>query len=250
MHSLEDGAFVTNVARRRKTQTANQASAHVGQNVTVKVGHDQDLVVIRDRVRHHLQAGVIEKLIVELDAREVLGDLTTDVEEKTVRHLHDGGLVYDSNLGTANGLCLLEGKSEDAFRGIASDELDGLDNSVDNDVLDAGIFALGVFSDQNSVDVVVRGFETSDRSAWSQVGEEVKGSAKSEVERHVALSNGGLRSKLLDMLLNAHNQRVFCVTVTTYGQRALEGHLVLLDVCDRGIGNSRLSVLENGGDVA
>jgi hypothetical protein len=52
--SLEDGALVTNVARWGETKTANQTSAHIRQNVSVQVGHDQDLVVVRDRVRDHL----------------------------------------------------------------------------------------------------------------------------------------------------------------------------------------------------
>lgn len=81
---LEDGALVTNVARGGEAETTNQTGAHVGQNVTVQVGHDQDLVVVGEGVGDHLEAGVVEKLGVELDIGEVLGDLATDVEEETV----------------------------------------------------------------------------------------------------------------------------------------------------------------------
>lgn len=198
--SLEDGALVTNVAGGSETETTNQTSAHIGQNVTVKVRHDQDLVVVGERVGDHLQAGVVEKLVIELDAGKVLGNLTADIEEETVGHLHDGGLVDNSDLGTSDGLGLLEGKSEHTLRRLTGDELDGLNHTVNNDVLNARVFTLSVFSDQNSVDIVVRGLETSDRSARSQVGEEVESSAKSEVEGDVALANGSLEAGCQDLI--------------------------------------------------
>lgn len=195
--SLEDGALITDVARGSETQTTNQTSAHVGQNVTVQVGHDEDLVVVRERVGDHLEAGVVEKLGIELNAGEVLGNILGNVEEETVRHLHDGGLVDDADLGAANRLGLLESESEDTLGSFAGDELDALNDTIDNDVLNAGVFTLGVLSDQDGIDIVVGGLETGDGAAGSQVGEEVEGSTKSEVERDVALANGGLQPKLV-----------------------------------------------------
>ena len=106
---LEDGALVTDVAGRSETETTDETSAHVGENVTVEVGHDKNLVVVGVGVSDHLEAGVVEELGVELDAREVLGDILGDVEEETVRHLHNGGLVDDADLLAANGLGVLEG---------------------------------------------------------------------------------------------------------------------------------------------
>ena len=53
---LEDGALVTNVTRGGETETTDQTGAHVGQNVTVQVGHDEDLVVVRSRVGDDTQA--------------------------------------------------------------------------------------------------------------------------------------------------------------------------------------------------
>lgn len=38
---------LADVARGSKPQTANETSAHVGEDITVKVGHDHDPVVIR-----------------------------------------------------------------------------------------------------------------------------------------------------------------------------------------------------------
>lgn len=221
---LEDGALVTDVAGGGETQTTDETSAHVRENVTVQVRHDKDLVVVRVGVGDHLQAGVVEKLSVELDVGEVLGDLATDVEEETVGHLHDGGLVDDADLGTANGLSLLEGEAEDALGSLAGDELDALDDTVNDDVLNAGVFTLGVLADKDGIDVVVGGLEAGNRAAGTQVGEQVEGAAEGQVERDVALADGG-------------------------GQRTLEGNLVLADVLNGGIGDGGLAVLEDGGNV-
>lgn len=224
VNSLEDGALVTNVSRGSQTKTTDQTSAHVGQNVSVQVGHDKDLVVVRERVGDHLQAGVVQQLSVELDVGEVLGDVARGGEEQTVGHLHDGSLVDSAHLLAANVACVLEGVAEDALRGLARDELDALHDAVNNDVLDARVLALGVLTDQNSVDVVVRGLEADDAPAGAHVGEEVEGTAESKVERDVALSN-------------------------RRGKRALEGNEVALDARDGLVGDDGLSVLEAGGDV-
>lgn len=117
--------------------------------------------------------------------------------------------MNDSDLGSANSLCLLESESEDTLRGLTCDELDGLDNTVDNHVFNARIFTLGVFSNQNRVDIVVGGFESSDRSAWSQIGEEVESSAKSKIEGDVTLTNRCLGANYCqENPLNANSREV------------------------------------------
>ena len=105
---LEDGALVADVARRRQAQTADQASAHVGENVAVQVGHDENLVIVGNGIGGHLQAGVVQKLGIELNVGELLGDLVGDAQEETVAHLHDGGFVHDADLLAADGLGVLE----------------------------------------------------------------------------------------------------------------------------------------------
>lgn len=189
---LEDGALVTNVSGWGKSETTNQTGAQVGKNVTVKVGHDKDLVVVRKGVGDHLEAGVVKKLGVELDLGVLLGHVAGSVEEETVGHLHDGGLVDNADLGLASGNGVLEGEAEDALRGLLGDELDGLDDTVNDDVLNARILALCVFTDEDGIDVVVRGLVADNGLAGTQVGKEVEGTAESQVEGDVALADGGL----------------------------------------------------------
>ena len=60
-------------------------------------------------------------------------------------------------------------------------------------MLDARVLALGVLANQDRVDVVVGGLVASNRAAGSQVGEEVECAAEGQVERDVALADGGLQ---------------------------------------------------------
>lgn len=191
--SLEDGALVTNVARWGETKSTDQTSAHVGENVSVQVRHNEDLVVVWNGVGNHLQAGVVEQLGVELDVRELLRDFAGSAEEETVGHLHDGGLVDSADLLPADITGMLESISQDTFGSIAGNELDALDNTIDHNVLNARVFTLGVLTDQDGVNVVVGCLVAGDGSARADVGKEVEGSAEGQVEGDMALANG--RSK-------------------------------------------------------
>lgn len=192
VNGLEDGALVTNVTGGGQTKTTDQTGAHVGQNVTVQVGHDKNLVVVRSGVGDDLQARVVQQLSVELDVGEVLGDVTGGVQEQTVGHLHDGGLVHNADLLLVDGLGVLEGEAQNALRGLLGDELDALNNTIDNDVLNTGVFTLGVLTDQDSVDTVVGGLVAGDGAARTDVGEQVESTAQSKVQGNVTLANGGL----------------------------------------------------------
>lgn len=195
VNSLEDGALVTNVTGGGQTKTTDETGTHVGQNVTVKVGHDKDLVVVGGGVSDDLKARVVQQLSVELDLGEVLGDVAGSVEEETVGHLHDSSLVHDANLLLLDGLGVLEGESQNTLGGLACDELDALHDTIHNNVLNTGVFTLSVLTDQNGVDAIVGGLVASDGAARTDVGEEVEGTTESQVQGNVTLANGGLRSK-------------------------------------------------------
>lgn len=260
--SLKDGALVTNVAGGSQTKTANETSAHVGQNVSVQVGHDEDLVVVGSRVGNHLQAGVVQQLSVKLDVWELLGHLTGDAEEETVRHLHNGGLVHSADLLPADVTSVLEGISQDTLRGFAGDELDALHNAVDDHVLDARVLALGVLADQDRVDVVVGCLVALDGSAGADVGEEVEGAAERQVERDVALADGGCeRAFERDQIpLDAGNGLVgddrLAVLVEARGhvdRLPLDGHVGgRVDVLDRlrNLGANAVALNQGDGELA
>lgn len=56
-------------------------------------------------------------------------------------------------------------------------------------VLDTRILSLSVLTNEHSVDIVIGSLETLDGDARSDVGEQVEGSAKSQVERDVPLAD-------------------------------------------------------------
>ena len=122
----------TNVARGRQTETTNQTRAHVGQNVTVQVGHDHHAVRVRRGVLGNLEADTVEEILVVLDAGEVLRDLTARRQEHTVGHLHDVCLVDGGDALAAVRLGVVERVPRDALRGIPGNQLDGLDDTIDN----------------------------------------------------------------------------------------------------------------------
>jgi hypothetical protein len=51
---LENGSVLSDVTRWRQTETSNKTGAHVGQDVSVQVGHDHDGVSVRSRVLNNL----------------------------------------------------------------------------------------------------------------------------------------------------------------------------------------------------
>jgi hypothetical protein len=89
--------------------------------------------------------------------------------------------VDSADLLSADIFGVLEREFEDALGGFLGDELDALHDTVHDYVLDAGVFALGVLSDQHSVHAVVWGLVSLNRLAGTDVGEEVEGSSEGEI---------------------------------------------------------------------
>jgi hypothetical protein len=124
--------YLSDVTRRSQTQTTDQTGAHVGQDITVQVGHDHDSVSIRCRVLNDSQTCSVQQVLVVGDVGVVLGDSSTSLEEHAVGHLHDVGLVDGGDLVSAVLGSVVEGVSGDSLRGLVGDQLDRLDDAVDD----------------------------------------------------------------------------------------------------------------------
>jgi hypothetical protein len=103
--------------------------------------------------------------------------------------------VHNTDLLLVDGLGVLESETQDALGGLLGDELDALHNTVDNNVLDTGVFTLGVLTNQDSVDTVVGGLVAGDGAAGADVGKQVESTAQSQVQGDVTLTDGGLGSR-------------------------------------------------------
>ena len=87
----------------------------------------------------------------------------------------------NTDVGLVDRLGVLEAESQHALGGATGDELDGLDDTIDNLVLNSGVLALGVLADQDGVDVVVGSLEAGNGHAGTDVGEQVEGAAERQV---------------------------------------------------------------------
>lgn len=113
--------------------------------------------------------------------------------------VHDVRLMHGSHALATVSLRIVERVTRNAFRSIPSDELDRLNNAVDDLrrvlvkcsrrrhthaylVLDARVFTLSILSDEDGVDVLIRSLEALNGNARPDVGEEVEGPTKRQVQ--------------------------------------------------------------------
>jgi len=192
---LEDGDLTTHVATGNDTGATDETSADVGENATVKVGHDHDVELLR--TADTLHAGVVDNHVVGLDGGVLLADLLDGVAEETVGKLHDVGLVDAGNLAAVVGQGEGEGELGDALRLGAGDDLERLDDAGDGLVLEARVLALGVLTDDAEVDVLVAGLVAGDVLDQDNGGVDVEFLAEGDVERLVA---GALDGSVKDTL--------------------------------------------------
>jgi hypothetical protein len=84
---------------------------------------------------------------------------------------------------------MLKSESQHAFRSFAGNKLDTLNHAVDNHMLNTRIFSLGILADKDGIYIIVWRLVSGDRSAGSNVGEEVKRSAESQVKGDMTFTN-------------------------------------------------------------
>lgn len=109
--------------------------------------------------------------------------------------------MNNTDLFLSDILGILESKSEDAFRGFLCDEFNTLHDAIDNDVLDARVLSLCVFTDESSVNIVIRSLVASNGPTGTDVGEQVESSSQREIKRDVTLPDRGLIKHISDLFL-------------------------------------------------
>lgn len=185
---LTHGETITDIGRRNKTQRADQGSGTVGENVSVKVGGNNDIVglwLTEELVDHR-----VDDLLFDTDARELVlsESCAGSGSEKTVCLRQHVGLVGDGDEGALVGGSAgalahslppegnLTSHVGNAEGGLLADALDGLgDLAVGSIVrlllLDVEI--LGVLTDDDEVDRVGEHGGVLDRLDGADVGVEV-----------------------------------------------------------------------------
>lgn len=110
--------------------------------------------------------------------------------EMSKGYSHNVGLVDGRNLVSAILLGVVESVPGNTLTGLERDELDALHDTIDNFVLDTTVLSLGVFSDEDGVDIVVGRLVADDGPARSDVGKEREGPSQRQVHGNVTLSDG------------------------------------------------------------
>ena len=165
---LTDSEAITDVSARNQTQTADQGSGTIGQNVTIQVRGNDDVVVLglaEELVDHR-----VDDLLLDDDGGELLGGEGTarGLTEQAVGLGQDVGLVGDGHHGLGTGgearvsgadrlaaKCDLASNGGNARRGPLGDTLDGFGNLTlggltGGFLLDVKV--LGVLANDNEVD--------------------------------------------------------------------------------------------------
>lgn len=231
---LEDGNIAAHVAAGNDTGTTDESSTNVGEDTTVEVGHDHDVKLLG--ARDSLHGGVVDNHVVDLEGRELLGNLVESAAEETIGKLHDVGLVDAGNLGAVVGESKVEGKLGNALRLGAGDDLEGLNDAVDTLVLETRVLTLGVLTDDAQVNVLVAGLVARDVLDQGDGGVDVELLTHGDVERLVArAADGGVQNTLETELVAAERG-------DTLAESSLGGFAALLDT-----GN--LNLLPLNGDV-
>jgi len=181
---LEYCDFAAHVAARDDTRAADKTGADVGEDAAVEVGHDHDVELLR--AGDTLHAGVVDDHVVGLDGGVLLANLLDGVAEEAVGELHNVGLVDAGHLAPVVGKREGEREFGDALGLCAGDDLEGLDDAADGLVLEAGVLALGVLTNDAQVDVLVTGLVAGDVLDEDDRGVDVKLLSQGDIEGLVA----------------------------------------------------------------
>jgi hypothetical protein len=152
---LEDSVLTAHVGTRDDAGTTNESSTDVGQDGSVQVRHDQHVKLLGPG--DSLHGRIVDNHVVDLETRVLLGNLVERLAEETVGQLHDVGLVDAGNLLAPVGGSKRESELGDPLGLHLGDNLEGLDNTRDRLVLEAGVLSLRVLTDDAHVNVGVAG---------------------------------------------------------------------------------------------
>src|SRR5207302_5968183 len=133
-------------------------------------------------VHHQPHARRIHDPIVGSDVRVVLRDLPKAVEEEAVGELHDVGLVDGRHAPAPVGCRIVEREPRDPGRGGFGDDLQGLDDSGYDDVLESAVEVFGVLPDDNNVYIVKAALHAGQVLYGPEVGIQVEGLAQPHVD--------------------------------------------------------------------
>ncbi len=150
VHGLENGDRRPVARRARRRDAAGETGAEIGDQVAVKALHHQHVEPIR--VEHELHAGRIDDQLLQRDAGMASRDLAHALQEKTVRHLQDVRFMDRRDLLPARARSERERELGDARAPGLGHDLDALDDSRNDAMLEPGVFAFHRLANDHEIE--------------------------------------------------------------------------------------------------
>ena len=119
----------------------------------IEIGHDHDIELLGGLDQLH--RGVVDDHLLVLQMGILFGHLPASLQKQAITYLHDIGLVNGSDLFPAGETGELEAVVGDLETGLHGGDLDGLDHSRVDFVLDPRVLPLGVLPNYHRVHVLV-----------------------------------------------------------------------------------------------
>ena len=209
MDRLEHGVLPTDVRARDQAQPSHQARAEIAQDVSVQVGEEQDVEVLRradEPCRERVDVDVLPG-----DVRIIARVRACRLEEDPVGVAHHVRLVADRHFPPPVGSDVFEREADDPPGAGDADGLQG-DPGVLRDLeaaeivelpaegrgvgctsfeFDPAIEVLRVLADHDEVDVVVPGANAGERTGRPDGCEQVEPLPQGHIEAPEPLAHGG-----------------------------------------------------------
>ena len=121
-----------------------------------------------------MHAGVVHDVLAIGDLRIFLGDIPRAAQKQAVGHLHDVGFVDGENFLAFLPARVFEGKARNACGSLFGDDLQRLHHARNHFVLNAGIFAFGVFPHDDQVYAWITRRDTRQVANGPKIGKQLK----------------------------------------------------------------------------
>lgn len=181
---FENGVLSSHIAARNDTGSANQRSTNIGEDGSIKVGHDKDIELLRPG--NSLHRSIIDNQIIDLELGVILGNLHKGGPEQAVGELHDVRLVNTGNFLPLVGSGKRESKLADPLRLHFGNDLEGFDHTGNRLMLQTRVFTLRVFANDTHVNTGVTGDVARHILDQNNRGIDVEFLTKGNVERLMA----------------------------------------------------------------
>ena len=149
---FKHGGIVAEISAADNAEAADQTRGEIAHDVAIEIGEKKHVVLLG--LQNHLHAGIVDDELFVFDVGIVGGDGANRLEEQAVRKFHDVGFVDGGDFFAAFAFGVFKGELCDARGGALGDDFQAFDDAGNDFVFEAGVKVLGVFADEDNVDIL------------------------------------------------------------------------------------------------